>query len=141
MNTKKIEEQGYFTISFRAIQHRLQLPSEKGINNPQRDIKQPIEDAIEQLETEHSLQYGNTEFSLLPVCDDRANISDYLDNGYLQVSLTGAFAKTFIEISEETAKQIEASQKRTARITEKAIAINTAKKLENAERSVANAEN
>ena len=33
-NTKEIEERGYFTIGFRAIQHRLQLPSEIGNNNP-----------------------------------------------------------------------------------------------------------
>jgi hypothetical protein len=133
-HTRDIEERGYFTISFRAIQHRLQLPNEKGLNNPQRDIKQPIEDAIEQLETEHSQYYGNMEFSLLPVYDDTASIADYLDNGYLQVSLKGAFAQTFIEISKETAKQIETSQKRTARITEKALALNMAKKIDGEER-------
>ena len=129
-HTRDIEERGYFTISFRAIQQRLQLPSEVGSPNPQRDIKQPIETAIEELETEHSNLYGNTEFSLLPVCDDTAPIADYLDNGYLKVGLTGAFAETFIAISKDTAKQIETAQKRQARITEKAVAINTAKKLE-----------
>ena len=70
------------------------------------------------------------EFGLLPVYDEDAPISEYLDNGYLQVSLKGGFANAFIEISRETAKQIETTQKRQARITEKAIAINTAKKLE-----------
>ena len=129
-HTRDIEERGYFTISFRAIQQRLQLPSEVGSPNPQRDIKQPIETAIEELETEHSNLYGNTEFSLLPVCDDTAPIADYLDNGYLKVGLTGSFVETFIAISKDTAKQIETAQKRQARITEKAVAINTAKKLE-----------
>jgi hypothetical protein len=129
-HTKDIEERGYFTISFRAIQQRLQLPSEIGNPNPQRDIRQPIETAIEELETEHSEYYGNTEFSLLPVCDDIAPIADYLDNGYLRVGLTGSFAETFIAISKDTAKQIETAQKRQARITERAVAINTAKKLE-----------
>lgn len=70
------------------------------------------------------------EFSLLPVYDETATISEYLENGYLKVELKGAFAETFIAISKGTAKQIEAAQKRQARITEKAIAINTAKKLE-----------
>lgn len=129
-HTKDIEERGYFTISFRAIQHKLQLPNEKGLNNPQRDIKDAIEDAIEQLETEHSKTYGNTNFSLLPVYDEKAPIADYLNNGYLQVGLTGAFAEKFIAISKDTAKQIETTQKRQARITERAVAINTAKKLE-----------
>ena len=129
-HTRDIETQGYFTISFRAIQHRLQLPSEIDNGNPYRTIKQPIEEAIEELETEHSLLYGNTEFSLLPVCDDTAPISDYLDNGYLKVTLAGAFAENYIAISKDTAKQIETAQKRRDRIAEKAIAINTAKKLE-----------
>ena len=129
-HTKDIEERGYFTISFRAIQHRLQLPSEVGNNNPDRTIKQPIEEAIEQIEDGHSGLYGNEDFSLLPVYDEYAPIANFLDNGYLRVELKGSFAETFIAISKGTAKQIEAAQKRQARITEKAIAINTAKKLE-----------
>ena len=128
-NTKEIAERGYFTIGFRAIQHRLQLPSEIGNKDPQRTIKQPIEEAIEQLEQEHNSLYGNTDFSLLPVCEDDAPIADYLDNGYLKISLTGAFAQTFIQISQETSKQIEKAEKRKARITEKAIAIKTARAM------------
>ena len=134
-HTRDIEERGYFTIGFRAIQHRLQLPSEIDNGNPYRTIKQPIEEAIEELETEHSLLYGNTEFSLLPVYEETASIKDYLDNGYLRVGLTGAFAETYIEISKGTAKQIEQAEKRQARITEKAVAIKTAKAIEDAERS------
>lgn len=129
-HTREIEERGYFTISFRAIQHKLQLPNEVGSPNPQRDIKDAIEDAIEQLEIEHSKTYGNMEFSLLPVYDEKAPIAEYLDNGYLKVELKGAFASPFIAISKDTAKQIETAQKRQARITERAVAINTAKKLE-----------
>ena len=128
-HTKDIEERGYFTIGFRAIQHRLQLPSEVGNSNPYRTIKQPIDKAIEDLETEHCKHYGTSEFSLFPECDDTASIVDYLDNGYLKVGLTGNFAETFIAISKDTNKQIETAQKRQARITDKAVAINIAKKL------------
>lgn len=134
-HTKDIEERGYFTISFRAIQHRLQLPSEVGNNNPDRTIKQPIEEAIEQIEDGHSGLYGNEDFSLLPVYDEYAPIASFLDNGYLRVELKGSFVETFIAISKDTAKQIEAAQKRQARITEKAVAINTAKKLEAEEKA------
>lgn len=134
-NTKDIAERGYFTIGFRAIQHRLQLPSEIGNNNPDRTIKQPIEEAIEQIETGHSNLYGNMEFSLLPVYNEAATISEYLENGYLKVELKGAFAETFIATSKDTAKQIETAQKRQARIAETAIAINTAKKLKAGEKA------
>lgn len=134
-HTRDIEERGYFTIGFRAIQHRLQLPSETATKNPQRDIKDPIDEAIWQIEDGHSGLYGNMEFSLLPVYDDAATISEFLENGYLKVELKGAFAKTFIEISKDTAKQIETAQKRQTRITERAVAINTAKKLEAEEKA------
>lgn len=129
-NTGKEEQAIVFNISFRAIQQRLQLPNEVGSPNPQRDIKNVIEAAIEEIETEHKNYYNNLEFSLFPVCDDTAPIAEYLDNGYLQITLKGTFAETFIAISEDTAKQIKAAQKRQDRITEKAVAINTAKKLE-----------
>jgi len=129
-NTRDIEERGYFTIGFRSIQHRLQLPSEKTTKNPQRDIKDPIDEAIEQLETEHSLLYGNTEFRLLPVYDEAASVSEFLDNGYLKVGLSGSFIQPFIHISQDTAKRIEQAAKRQARITEKAAVIKTAHALE-----------
>lgn len=131
--TRDIEERGYFTISFRAIQQRLQLPSEIGNGNPYRTIKQPIDEAIEALEAEHLNLYGNDEFSLLPVVDDEASISEYLDRGYLKVSLKGGFAQTFIQISKDTAKQIATAEKRRERIADTAIAINQAKALKAAE--------
>jgi hypothetical protein len=132
-NTREIAERGYFTIGFRAIQARLGLPDEKGLNNPQRDIKDCIDEALEKIEEQHKGAYNNMEFSLLPVYpggDAGAPIAEYLDKGYLEVHLSGAFASTFIEISKDTAKQIESHQKRQQRITEKALAINAAKHLE-----------
>lgn len=126
---RDIETKGYFTISFKAIQHRLQLPSEINNSSPYKTIKQPIESAIEEIETEHSGFYGNTEFTLYPVCNDDAPIAEYLNNGYLKIGFSGEFAKTFIERSKETKKRQEKAQKRQERITEKAIAINKAKKI------------
>ena len=132
-HTRDIEERGYFTIGFRAIQHKLSLPNEKGLNNPLRDIKDPIEKAIEQIEDEHKATYDNMEFTLLPVCDEEAPIAEYLDNGYLKVELKGAFATNFIAISKETEKQIAEAKKRQQKIQEKAIATAIAKKLEKKE--------
>jgi hypothetical protein len=129
-NTKEIEERGYFTINFRAIQHRLQLPSENGNTRPQQTIKEPIENALVQIENEHNSYYDNMEFSLLPVYDDTASIADFLDKGYLKVELKGDFSKTFITISKNTAKQINTAQKRQTSITDRAIATNLSKKIE-----------
>lgn len=132
-NTDKIERQHYFTISFRAIQHELQLPNEKGLNNPQRDIKEAIEAAVVQIENEHSNYYHNKEFSLELVYDEAATISDYLDNGYLKIKFEETFAKVFIELYEKAAKKIEQAKKKQERIQAEAITRATAKKLKNKE--------
>ena len=120
-HTREIEEKGYFNISFRAIQYKLQLPNEKGLNNPQRDIKDAIEGAIEQIEVAHKATYSNMDiaFIIQPDGIDGANISEYLDNGYLRVEIKGAFASKFIAMSKETQKKITAAQKRQAKIQEK----------------------
>lgn len=130
-HTKDIEKQGYFTISFRAIQHILQLPSEVGNTRPKQTIKDPIDEAIENLDAEHRKAYDNMEFDLLPIYDEKAPIAEFLDNGYLKVCLEGEFAKTFIQISKATQKQIKQAEQRKNRIIEKATAIKTAQSMTN----------
>lgn len=104
-HTKQIDKNGYFTISLRAVQHKLQLPNEKESNNPQRDIKDVIENAIEEIEQEHSKYYKNTEFSILPVYNEYGSITDYLESGYLKIGLTGDFSGKFVEISKRKIKK------------------------------------
>lgn len=104
-HTKQIEKNGYFTISLRAVQHKLQLPNEKESNNPQRDIKDVIENAIEEIEQEHSKYYKNTEFSILPVYNEAGSIADYLESGYLKIGLAGDFSRKFVEISKRKMKK------------------------------------
>lgn len=129
---KDIEKRGYFTISMKAVQSRLNLPSEVDNKDPQRTIKEPIEAAIEAIEAETS---GNSEFKITPYYDDKSNIATFLSNGYLKVELSGDYAKTFIALSKETERQIKASEKRREAIVDRAIAANMAKKLENEETS------
>lgn len=136
-SVKAIEERanqnggkGYFTISFRALQQKLQLPSEKGLNNPRRDIKDAIENAISEIEEAHIETYGSGGFYLEPTYNDKAPISEYLDNGYLKVILEGAFSSMFIAISKETEKQIKKYQARQEKIQDNAITQAIAKKKE-----------
>lgn len=129
-HTKDIQERGYFTINFRSLQAKLNLPSEVGNREPAKTIKQPIEEAIEEIETAHSKIYNNTEFALLPVYDDLAPIADFLDKGYLKVTLSGDFSKMFIELSNKQSKQIETAAKRKDAIIDKAKAMAISKKME-----------
>lgn len=115
-NTREIRERGYFTISFRAIQARLQLPTDT--KNPLRDIKDRIDDALTDIELQHRDIYKNDEFQIEPVYDENAPISDFLDRGYLKVILKGDFAQGFIDISTTAEKQIDQAAKKQARIAE-----------------------
>lgn len=140
-NTRQIAEQGFFTIGYRAIQYRLNLPNEDAIRNTKRDIKDAIETAIEQIEEKYC-KYAppipadakgadaEPDFSLLPLGDYDAPIKKYLDEGKLQVTLKGDYAKRFIELSQKTAAKLEAARKRRERIEDRAIAINLAKSKE-----------
>lgn len=128
---RDIEERGYFTISMRAVQERLNLPSEINNNNPDRTIKQPIDEAITAIEEASK----DLEFTITPIYDDKAPIASYLSNGYLKIELKGKYARDFIELSKETAKQIQTAEKRRETITQKAIAANLAKKMESEEAS------
>lgn len=135
-HTRQLAEQGYFTISYRAIQYRLNLPNEDTIRNTKRDIKDAIEGAIEQIEERYRkyavpLQPGEEpDFSLLPLGDYEAPIKKYLNEGRLQVSLKGLYAERFIEISQKTADKVEAARRRQERIEDRAKAINLAKSTE-----------
>ena len=127
-HTREIAGRGYFTISFRAIHSLLKLPSEIDTQRHEQLIRRPIEDAIEEIETEHKQMYGNKEFLLELVYDKKAGIAEYLDNGYLKVSLAGAFAEPFISQSQTQQKKIQQAEQKKERMEEKAIAMKMAKK-------------
>lgn len=122
-HTSNIAERGYFTVSLRAIQNLLQLPSEVNNRKPQQYIKIPIESAVEEIKTEHSQIYNNlNDFLLELVYDEKSGISEYLDNGYLKVSMKETFAESFIQ-------QNRNKEKKQAQIEEKVKAINTVKSM------------
>ena len=125
-NTQNIAEKGCFSIKFRAIHNLLMLPSEKGNPKPQETIRTPIEKAICEIETEHSRMYGNQEFSMLSVYDEKMKISEYLDEGYLKIYMKGAFATDFISLHHQKRQKIMQAQKQKTRITEKAVSLTKA---------------
>ena len=125
---EEIRQRGYITISMRAVQERLSLPSETNYINPERDIKKPVIDAIEEINQRDGT---NGDIKLELIGSNKRQISDFLDNAYIKASIGGEYAKSFKEIAEKQQKQIETAQKRREAITERAIAQNLAKKLEN----------
>lgn len=127
---KDISEKGYFTIGFKAIQHRLNLPNEKQCLNPGRDIKDVIEAAITEIEDMNLLYYKDYKFTLTLVYNENANIADFLNNGFLKVEMGDIFAQTFVELNDTKVKAITAAQKRKEKIIDTAKAKKLAKKME-----------
>ncbi len=128
-NTREIKESGFFKISFRALQQRLMLPNEVGAKNPQRDIKDPIENAIVEIENHHREAFHNLDFQLLPVYDDNLPIGDWLDSGYIKVTLKGSFSEPFIELEDTRTKKVETAVKRREAIVDEARTRNMAEAL------------
>ena len=122
-HTKEIADKGYFTIGFQAIHSLLKLPDPQTARNPQRDIKDVIENAVTEIETAHETRYGHTELAFELIYDESSSVTEYLTNGYLKVRLNGSFAEPFHLHSESQEKKIQQAEKKAARIAEKAIAI------------------
>lgn len=117
-NINEIKDHGYFTISLRALQSRLMLPNEKKTKNPQRDIKGPIAEALEEIEKAHLEALNNDDLQYELRCekvliDDSLPITEYLDKGYLKVYVNNKLADYFIATgAKNEQKKLEADLKK-----------------------------
>lgn len=120
--SRQIAEHGFFTISLRAIQYRLNLPSEDSTKNPKRDIKDAIETAVDQILDKH-VKYvpsgSDPDFLLVPLRDYNAPIKKYLDEGKLKVIIKGGYADRFIALNQKKVARLEAEMERQERIEAK----------------------
>lgn len=126
--TKDIESRGYFTITMRAIQERLHLPSEVGNSDPLRTIKDPIDDAISEIELHEE---GNEEpsYTVTPMYNMSDPIAAFLDKGYLKIEPKGQFADYLKALRKESQKKIESAQRRKEKIVDAAKAKNLSEKM------------
>ena len=149
-NTEKLQDKGYFDISFRSIQQRLSLPSEEGNANPDRTIKEPILQAIDDIEIEYNnynksnkinVKEPELAFQIMhyrkpieevetPDGAKTLSIQEFLGNCYLRVSLKGDYLSPLLEVYKDQQRQIQAALHRKERIIDQAKAINTAKTME-----------
>lgn len=122
-NKAEIAKNGYFNISFRSIQSFLMLPSEIDNKFPGRLIKEPIEMAIEDIEAANAEIDSERQLTLTPYPPlDVARempIGRFLDEGFLQVGISGEYAKYYIEGHKRKVKQIEKTQSKKEKLQEK----------------------
>ena len=107
--TKGIKERGYFSIGMRAIQQAIHLPDEEETKNPKRDIKDEIENAVNEIEETHRIHYEGDEDLLFLSLEyqDEWDIKRFLDEGYLQVNLSGTFSAQFTAIEANKIKGLQ----------------------------------
>ena len=101
-NANHIIEKHYFTIKPRSIQIFLNLPDEKNTTDPKRVIKDPIKDAINEINQEAAPSSFN--IKLDPKAMNR-KIKDFLDNSTITVNLNDEYSEAFLSLKKAIAKQ------------------------------------
>lgn len=111
-NTNKIKRNGFFTISYRAIQYYLNLPHETETTNPRRDIRKRITETIQEIEDMERNANKPPEFFLERLEDNSLGISEYLDTGKLKISVCGQLKSELMKLStSREKKQQDAAEK------------------------------
>lgn len=114
-NMTSIKEKGSFRIGFRAIQKHLALPDDD-CAKPSRDIKKVIDDCISDIE-----ETGKSrDFYLTPFYPSRCDIRTFLDQGYLEISVTDMFRDCFLPLAKKKDDMIEHARKRQERVVDQA---------------------
>jgi hypothetical protein len=99
-------------MSYRAIQQYLNLPHENQTKNPERDIKQRIEEAVIEIEDMENKSVGIPELQFEQLHDDTASITDFLDSGRLKVIVNGSMREELLVMdSTKETKRKEAAKK------------------------------
>lgn len=77
--TAEVKRDGFFSITLRSVQYRLNLPDEEETAHPKALIKKPITETVEEI---NSLQCG---IKLKLFADENADTGSYLDKGKINV--------------------------------------------------------
>lgn len=125
LNAKKIKNGILsFNISLKSIAAWLNLPL--NTKNPKRNVKQPIETAVDQIN--QSLDPKG--FKMKINTDLNAPIKKYLD-GYLEIKMTGIYTNNLIGIRNKNKLLIEKKIKKKEEIIEKASVLKLAESMKN----------
>ena len=111
-HTADIKAQGRFTISLKAVRNALSIPL-KATKHPRRDIVEEFYRAVDELEAAHQRHFHNEDLDLYLVnCSDDMTPAAFIEavnkgGAYLEVYITGALAKPFIEFEDMKAEKLK----------------------------------
>ena len=130
-----------FVCTFRALQTAIPLPSENTVDKDGKpclikkaneDIKKPLKDIVEEILKAHRATYRNRDIGLTLKVDEALNIREWLDTGFLEVSISGDFLKNFLDIAISREKKIESNLRKKTQREEEAKTRALAKTMEEA---------
>ena len=93
-NIRKLVADGYFTLNIRTIQALLSLPDEEGNKDVKRTIKQPVEDAVQEI---MEATNGTMESEIVK---QETAIKEYLKQGYLKIKPFNSFIEYYQQLFE-----------------------------------------
>lgn len=93
-NWKELKEKGCFTVRTHTIQTLLSLPPEEGNKDVKRTIKQPVEDAIQEI---MEATKGTMEIEIVK---QGTSIKEYLKQGTLLVKMKSSFIEYYQQLFE-----------------------------------------
>ena len=101
--------------------------------NPGEYIKKPIKETVEEILRENDIakNEGNFNITLVPEGIEGKRISNYLNDGKLQITMQGAYYAYFEDIFKTKSKIIDDKKQRTERIIEQAQIRALEKSMEN----------
>lgn len=115
LNKDKIKSNGQITLNMKLSSVATWLNLPLNTKNPKRNVKDPIETAVKQISD--SLDPKN--FSIVMKTDLNAPLTQYL-NGYLEITVGGAYTQNLLDLNETQERRIEQAVKRKNRIINEA---------------------
>lgn len=110
-----IDKNKFFTISFKSLQQILDLPEEGKTKNPGRDIKAALLNALDEVS-----KVEEADMIITPVYNPNGNITEFLEEGYAQISLKNEYLKYFASLAHTKKTKIESTIKKREEIAEQA---------------------
>lgn len=126
-NCQKIRDTGGFNISLKAVHNYLRLPPIEKVRNTRRDIIQPIEDAINDIETALPGEIS------IDICNTSGNLTEYL-KGNINIEFYGNLLIYFSGLADTRTEKIEQNKKRREKIENKGRALAYKEQLQAAAR-------
>ena len=102
--TTRIKTSGSFNLNLDCVRDRLGLPPVKEVTGRhyKKLITKPITDAVNEINE----LFDSKEFTVEICTPEKCNITKWLSDGYLGITLSGDFAKKFIDIANKQEKKI-----------------------------------